>query len=108
MTRGARFVVLLLLVATGVSAAAMLVLYLAVGQEPRVSAHSTLVLRPSGDLPEVLPDVAFGAGDALTMRAYLERYPQGQGRPPDCRHPAASRARSIRPSGPRSRSCGRP
>ncbi len=72
MTRGARFVVLLLLVATGVSAAAMLVLYLAVGQEPRVSAHSTLVLRPSGDLPEVLPDVAFGAGDALTMRAYLE------------------------------------
>ena len=72
MTRGARFVVLLLLVATGVSAAALLVLYLAVGQEPRVSAHSTLVLRPSGDLPEVLPDVAFGAGDALTMRAYLE------------------------------------
>jgi protease-4 len=30
------------------------------------------VLRPSGDLPEVAPDFAFGGGDGLTIRAYVE------------------------------------
>ena len=35
-------------------------------------SHATLVLSPSGDLPEVLPDFAFGAGDELTVRAYVE------------------------------------
>ena len=61
-----------LLVAALASAAAMLVLYLAVGAEPPVGAHTTLVLRPHGDLPEVLPDVVFGAGDELSIRAYVE------------------------------------
>ena len=35
----------------------MLLLYVLVGQEPDVPERATLVLRPSGDLPEVLPEV---------------------------------------------------
>ncbi|OFW40593.1 MAG: signal peptide peptidase SppA [Acidobacteria bacterium RIFCSPLOWO2_12_FULL_67_14b] len=72
MKRGVGFVFGFLLVAALASAAAMLVLYLAVGAEPPVGAHTTLVLRPHGDLPEVLPDVVFGAGDELSIRAYVE------------------------------------
>ena len=62
----------LLLFATFVSAAAMLLLYLSIGEEPSVATGSTLVLRPSGDLPEVLPEVVFGGGEELTVRAYVE------------------------------------
>jgi protease IV len=70
--KGARFVIGFLLVATVISVAAMLLLYVVMTQEPRVPPHATLVLSPSGDLPEVLPDFAFGAGDELTVRAYVE------------------------------------
>lgn len=72
MKRGVGFVLGFLLIATAVSMTAMIVLYFAVGSEPAVAAHSTLVLRPGGDLPEVLPDFAFGDGDNLTIRAYVE------------------------------------
>ena len=72
MKRGVAFVLGFLLVATLASITAMLVLYFAVGSEPDVAARSTLVLRPGGDLPEVLPDIVFGAGDDLTIRAYVE------------------------------------
>lgn len=60
-----------LIVATLVSAAAMVMLYVMVGAEPAVPARATLVLSPSGDLPEVLPDVVFGPGE-LTVRGYVE------------------------------------
>lgn len=60
-----------LIVATLVSAAAMVMLYLTVGSEPAVPARATLVLSPRGDLPEVLPDVVFGPGE-LTVRGYVE------------------------------------
>ena len=72
MKRGVAFVVGFLLIATLVSVTAMLVLYFAVGSEPAVAARTTLVLRPGGDLPEVLPEIVFGAGDDLTIRAYVE------------------------------------
>lgn len=72
MKRGVGFVVGLLLFATMLSAAAMLFLYLSIGEEPSVSSGSTLVLRPSGALPEVLPEVVFGGRDELTVRAYVE------------------------------------
>ncbi len=61
-----------LLIATLASATAMLLLYFTAGSEPGVAASTTLVLRPNGDLPEVLPDVVFGGGDGLTIRAYVE------------------------------------
>ena len=57
----------------------MLLLYVVmVGQEPRVPDRATLVLRPSGDIPEVLPDVILG-GDELTVRAYVELIRKAKG-----------------------------
>lgn len=70
--KGLRFVVGFLVVATVISVVAMLLLYVVVTQEPRVPTNATLVLSPSGDLPEVIPDLVFGAGDELTVRAYVE------------------------------------
>lgn len=50
----------------------MLLLFFAVGTEPEVPSQATLILRPAGDLPEVLPDVVFGSSGDLTVRAYVE------------------------------------
>jgi protease-4 len=72
LVKGLRFVIGFLVVATVLSVVAMLLLYVVVSQEPDVPSHATLVLRPSGDLPEVVPELAFGAGDDLTVRAYIE------------------------------------
>ena len=69
--KGLRFVLGFLLFATALSVVAMLLLYAMVGQEPAIPSRATLVLRPGGDLPEVLPDVIFG-GDELTVRNYVE------------------------------------
>lgn len=74
-----RFVVGFLLVATVLSVAAMLLLYVIVGQEPKVAAHSTLVLSPSGDLPEVMPDFSLGGSHELTVRAYVELIRKAKG-----------------------------
>lgn len=64
----------LLLVATLISTTAMVAMYLAMGRGPRIGASSTLVLRPSGDLPEVAPNVVLpiGEGHGLTVRGYVE------------------------------------
>jgi protease-4 len=70
--KGLRFVIGFLLVATVLSVAAMLLLYVVATQEPSVPSHATLVLSPSGDLPEVLPDLVFAGGNELTVRAYVE------------------------------------
>lgn len=64
--------------ATLVSVAAMLMLYFVVGHEPDVPARATLVLSPTGDLPEVLPGVVFG-GDELTVRGYIELIRKAKG-----------------------------
>ena len=72
MKRGVKFVIGLLVIATVASMGFMLVLYLAMGKEPTVAARSTLVLKPSGALPEVLPDVVFGNSEELTVRAYVD------------------------------------
>jgi protease IV len=69
--KGLRFVVGFLLVATVLSVVAMLLLYVMVGQEPAVPNRATLVLRPGGDIPEVLPDLILG-GEELTVRHYVE------------------------------------
>jgi len=69
--KGFRFVIGFLLVATVLSVLAMLMLYALMGQEPAVPDRATLVLRPSGDIPEVLPDVVFGE-EELTVRGYVE------------------------------------
>jgi protease-4 len=70
--KGLRFVVGFLVLATVLSVVAMLLLYVVVSQEPDVPANATLVLSPSGDLPEVTPDLVFGGGGELTVRGYVE------------------------------------
>ena len=70
--KGLRFVVGFLIVATVISIGAMVLLYAIVSQEPDVPAHATLVLAPSGDLPEIVSDFALGAGSELSIRAYVE------------------------------------
>jgi protease IV len=76
--KGLRFVLGFLVIATVLSVAAMLLLYLAVGQEPSVPDRATLVLRPSGDIPEILPDVILGQGE-LTVRNYVEAIRKAKG-----------------------------
>ena len=76
--KGLRFVLGFLLVATVLSVVAMLMLYLVVGQEPSVPNRATLVLRPAGDIPEILPDVILG-GDQLTVRHYVEAIRKAKG-----------------------------
>ena len=64
----------LLVVATLVSMGAMTVMYLAVGRSPSVAASSTLILRPSGDLPELVPEVVLPItdGQSLTVRGSVD------------------------------------
>ncbi|HYB93706.1 MAG TPA: signal peptide peptidase SppA [Vicinamibacterales bacterium] len=77
--KGLRFVIGFLLVATLISVAAMLLLYVVVAQEPDVPSNATLVIRPSGDLPEVLPELVFTGGNELTVRAYVELIRKAKG-----------------------------
>ena len=76
--KGVRFVIGFLVIATMVSVVAMLLLYVIVGQEPDVPERATLVLRPSGDIPEVLPQVILG-DDELTVHAYVELIRKAKG-----------------------------
>ncbi len=61
--KGLRFVIGFLLIATVISVGAMLLLYIVVAQEPAVPARATLVLKPSGELPEVQPGFVLGGGN---------------------------------------------
>jgi protease-4 len=75
MKRGLGLVALLLFLAILVSAAGMAVLFLMMSPGPRVAENSTLVLRPGGDLLEVVPDdvLQFVArSEARTLRGYVE------------------------------------
>jgi protease-4 len=75
MKRGLGLVVVLIGVAILVSAAATAALYLAVGAGPRVADNSTLVLRPGGELVEVIPgDVLqfVGPSETRTVRGYVD------------------------------------
>jgi protease-4 len=74
VSRGVRFVFGLLLVATLISVGAMMVMYVAVGRSPVIGASSTLILRPAGDLPELIPEVVLPIADgrSLTVRGYVD------------------------------------
>ena len=64
----------LLLVATLISVGAMTLMYLAVGRSPAIGSSSTLILRPAGDLPELIPEVVLPIADGrdLTVRGYVD------------------------------------
>ena len=75
LRRGIRVVFTLIGLAVFVSVAAMLLLYVAVSRGPQVPDGATLVLRPGGDLQEVLPDDVleqFINRDAATVRSFVE------------------------------------
>ena len=74
LSRGVKLVISLLVVAAVVSGGAMTMMYLVVGRPPSVESSSTLVLRPAGDIPELLPEVALPLreGSALTVRGYVD------------------------------------
>ena len=64
----------LLLVASFISVGAMALMYVAVGRSPDIESSSTLILRPSGDFPELVPEVVFPIADGgwLTVRGYVD------------------------------------
>jgi protease-4 len=75
MKRGFRLVFGLIAVAVFVSMATIVMLYFVVSREPSVAQQSALVLRPSGELHEVLPDDVFGQfmrSEATTVRGFVE------------------------------------
>lgn len=75
MKRGVGLVVTLIGLAVFVSTAALAFVYLLVSREPPVAAQSTLVLRPGGELHEVLPDDVFGQfvrTDITTVRGFVD------------------------------------
>jgi protease-4 len=75
MKRGVGVVVVLLGLAVVISAAGLLLLYLVVSPGPRVADRSTLVLRPGGELFEVVPDDVLqfvSSSEARTVRGYVE------------------------------------
>src|SRR5689334_7271452 len=60
MQRGVRIVLTLIGVATVISVAGVSLLYLLLARGPSVPQSGTLVLRPGGDLQDVLPDDVVG------------------------------------------------
>jgi protease-4 len=75
MKRGLGLVVALLVAALMVSVLATLVLYFLVSPAPRVADRSTLVLRPGGDLHEIVPDDVLqfvNRTHAQTLRGYVD------------------------------------
>jgi protease IV len=75
MKRGLSIVLALIAIAIVVSVAATAVLFFMVSSGPRVADNSTLVLRPGGDLVEVVPDDVLqfvGPSDTRTVRGYVE------------------------------------
>jgi protease-4 len=74
LSRGVKFVIGVLVSATIVSLGAMTLMYVAVGRSPAIASSSTLVLRPAGDIPELVPDVVLPLrdGQLLTVRGYVD------------------------------------
>ena len=72
--RAVALVLALIAVAIVVSASALLMVYALAGREPRVASQSTLLLRPSGELHETMPDDVFGfiRTDVTTVRGFVE------------------------------------
>ena len=75
MKRGLGLVAFLLGLALLISVAGVVLLYILVSPRARVAERSTLVLRPGGELFEIVPSNVLqfvGDGDARTVRGYVE------------------------------------
>ena len=75
MKRGLGLVLLLVCVAVAISVLATATLYFMMSPTTRVAQNSTLVLRPGGELMEVVPDAVLqfvSGSEARTVRGYVE------------------------------------
>jgi protease IV len=75
LRRGVALVLALVGMAVLVSVAGVLLLYLVASRGPAVPEQATLVLRPGGELLEVVPDDVVGqfiGGDARTVRGFVD------------------------------------
>ena len=74
MKRGVRFVLIFLGLAMVVSMAGVILMYLALSRGPTIPSTAMLVLRPGGDIPEVVSDDVFGllGGNTQTVRGFVE------------------------------------
>jgi protease IV len=75
MKRGLGLVILLLVLAVLVSAVGIGILYFIISPGPRVEERSTLVLRPGGELFEIVPDDVLQfvrRSEARTVRGYVD------------------------------------
>ena len=73
--RGVRFVLVFIGFAVFVSFAGIVLMYLLVSRGPVVPAAATLVLRPGGELQEVIPDDVVGqlfGGEVSTVHGFVE------------------------------------
>jgi len=75
LRRGVGFVLAFIGLAVLLSIAGIVLMYLVVSRGPSIPASATLVLRPGGDLQEILPDDVVGqvfGRDANTVRGFVD------------------------------------
>jgi protease-4 len=75
LSRGVRFVLVFIGLAVMVSMAGVVLMYLVVSRGPAVPLSATLVLRPGGEIQEVVPNDVFGqvlGRSTSTVRGFVE------------------------------------
>jgi len=72
--RGVRFVLIFIGLAVTISLAGVALMFMAVSRGPSVPSAATLVLRPGGEIQEVVPDDVFGllGRGSSTVRGFVE------------------------------------
>ena len=68
MKRGVRFVLVFIGLAVVVSIAGLAMMFLVVSRGPTVPSTAALVLRPGGEIGEILPDDVFGLIGGSTLQ----------------------------------------
>ena len=73
MKRGVRFVLVFIGLAVMVSIAGLAMMFLVVSRGPTVPSTAALVLRPGGEIGEIVPDDVFGliGGSNITVRTFV-------------------------------------
>src|SRR5688572_33299949 len=74
LSRGVRFVLVFVGLAVMFSMAGVALMYLVMSRGPAVPQSATLVLRPGGEIQEVVPVDVFGllSGGTSTVRGFVE------------------------------------
>jgi protease-4 len=76
LARGVRFVFTFLIFAVVVSIAGLMLIYALVSREPAVPSAATLVLRPGGEMQEVVPDDVvgqlIGLRETMTVQEFVD------------------------------------